>query len=130
MRALASETEPAADCRRRRATPHGPPPHLAQAVQHFRRTHPAEFAAQDRLAAADGGTVFRIAFQRRSNGMRLIRNLEQVLEVGAAPMGAGGGGGYVCAGVGRWGRRRWALEVVVVRVGVGVGVGGGGEGVT
>ncbi|KAL4419311.1 hypothetical protein ABPG77_005999 [Micractinium sp. CCAP 211/92] len=51
-----------------------------RAVEHFRREHPEEFAQQDRLAAADNNTVFRVAFQRRGNGMRLIRNLPQVLE--------------------------------------------------
>ncbi len=75
----------------------------SQAVEHFRREHPEEFAQQDQLAAADNGTVFRVAFQRRSNGMRLIRNLPQVLEVRGA---RDGGGVHAGQGLGQGGRWR------------------------
>ncbi|KAL4451654.1 hypothetical protein ABPG75_007316 [Micractinium tetrahymenae] len=51
-----------------------------RAVEYFSRKFPEEFAAQHQLAAADSGAVFRVAFHQRSNGMRQIRNLEQVMQ--------------------------------------------------
>lgn len=83
----------------------------SQAVEHFRREHPEEFAQQDQLAAADNGTVFRVAFQRRSNGMRMIRNLPQVLEV----RGARDGGGGACGAGVRPGREVAPVAVDIQR---------------
>lgn len=59
----------------------GPFDHV-QAMQHFRREQPEEFVLHDKLAAAENGTVFRVAFMPRVGGLRIIRNLAAAVEVG------------------------------------------------
>ncbi|PSC70577.1 hypothetical protein C2E20_6087 [Micractinium conductrix] len=51
-----------------------------RAMQHFRREQPEEFVLHDKLAAAENGTVFRVAFMPRVGGLRIIRNLAAAVE--------------------------------------------------
>lgn len=58
--------------------PRFPASPAAQAVEHYRRTQPAQFAAADRQVQQDQGQVLRVAFMPRAK-LRQIVNLEEVL---------------------------------------------------
>lgn len=50
-----------------------------QAVEYYRKTYPERFSLHERLAAAENGTVFRVAFMPRAK-LRAIVNLGEAVQ--------------------------------------------------